>query len=106
MRIASGGELRPRRPGARRSTGRGEALGLANDTPYGLAAYVYTPTWTAPSASPTALRVGVVGINDPRPITPEAPFGGVGPSGMGREGGVEGLLEFMDARLVGQRLPR
>ena len=52
-----------------------------------------------------ALRAGVIGINDPRPITPEAPFGGVGQSGMGREGGIEGLLEFMDARLIGLRLP-
>jgi succinate-semialdehyde dehydrogenase/glutarate-semialdehyde dehydrogenase len=45
-----------------------------------------------------------VGINDPRPITPEAPFGGVGLSGIGREGGSEGLMEFLEARLIGIRL--
>lgn len=47
----------------------------------------------------------MVGINDPRPITPEAPFGGIGLSGLGREGGSEGLLEFLDVRLIGLRLP-
>jgi succinate-semialdehyde dehydrogenase/glutarate-semialdehyde dehydrogenase len=83
-----------------------EALGLANDTPYGLAAYVYTSDLNRAQRFAEGLRAGVVGINDPRPITPEAPFGGIGGSGMGREGGVEGLMEFMDARLVGLRLPR
>jgi succinate-semialdehyde dehydrogenase/glutarate-semialdehyde dehydrogenase len=81
-----------------------EGLTMANDTPYGLAAYVYTSDIDRAQVFADGLRVGVVGINDPRPITPEAPFGGVGLSGMGREGGTEGLLEFMDARLVGLRL--
>jgi succinate-semialdehyde dehydrogenase/glutarate-semialdehyde dehydrogenase len=82
-----------------------EALSLANDTPDGLAAYVYTSDLNRAQRFADGLRAGVVGINDPRPITPEAPFGGVGGSGMGREGGVEGLMEFMDTRLVGLRLP-
>jgi succinate-semialdehyde dehydrogenase/glutarate-semialdehyde dehydrogenase len=82
-----------------------EALRLANDTPYGLAAYVYTRDLNSAQRFADGLRAGVIGINDPRPITPEAPFGGVGQSGMGREGGIEGLLEFMDARLIGLRLP-
>lgn len=79
----------------------------------GLGAEVHTQAGLAPLSTnlncaqrfADGLRAGVVGINDPRPITPEAPFGGVGQSGMGREGGVEGLLEFMDARLIGLRLP-
>ena len=82
-----------------------DALGLANDTPYGLAAYVYTSDLNRAQRFADGLRAGVIGINDPRPITPEAPFGGVGQSGMGREGGIEGLLEFMDTRLIGLRLP-
>jgi succinate-semialdehyde dehydrogenase/glutarate-semialdehyde dehydrogenase len=82
-----------------------EALRLANDTPCGLAAYVYTRDLNCAQRFADGLRAGVIGINDPRPITPEAPFGGVGQSGMGREGGIEGLLEFMDARLIGLRLP-
>jgi succinate-semialdehyde dehydrogenase/glutarate-semialdehyde dehydrogenase len=83
----------------------GEALHLANDTPDGLAAYVYTRDLDRAQRFADGLRAGVIGINDPRPITPEAPFGGVGGSGMGREGGTEGLMEFLDARLIGLRLP-
>jgi succinate-semialdehyde dehydrogenase/glutarate-semialdehyde dehydrogenase len=86
--------------------GDDEALSLANDTPDGLAAYVYTSDLNRAQRFADGLRAGVIGINDPRPITPEAPFGGVGGSGMGREGGVEGLMEFMDTRLIGLRLPR
>lgn len=82
-----------------------EALQLANDTPYGLAAYVYTRDLNRAQRFTDRLQAGVIGINDPRPLTPGAPFGGVGASGLGREGGTEGLLEFMDARLVGLRLP-
>jgi succinate-semialdehyde dehydrogenase/glutarate-semialdehyde dehydrogenase len=85
--------------------GEEEAIRLANDTPYGLAAYVYTSDLDRAQRCAESLRAGVVGINDPRPITPEAPFGGVGLSGIGREGGTEGLLEFLDARLIGVRLP-
>jgi succinate-semialdehyde dehydrogenase/glutarate-semialdehyde dehydrogenase len=81
-----------------------EALRLANDTPLGLAAYLYTADLERAQRVSEALRAGVVGINDPRPITPEAPFGGVGSSGVGREGGLEGILEFMDAKLIGLRL--
>jgi succinate-semialdehyde dehydrogenase/glutarate-semialdehyde dehydrogenase len=84
--------------------GEEEAIRLANDTPYGLAAYVYTSDLERAQRCGESLRAGVVGINDPRPITPEAPFGGVGLSGVGREGGSEGLLEFLEARLIGIRL--
>jgi succinate-semialdehyde dehydrogenase / glutarate-semialdehyde dehydrogenase len=84
--------------------GEDEAIRLANDTPYGLAAYVYTNDLERAQRCAESLRAGVVGINDPRPITPEAPFGGVGLSGIGREGGSEGLLEFLEARLIGIRL--
>ena len=104
MRIASEESFSPVVP-VLEFEDEGEALRLANDTPYGLAAYVYTTNLNCAQRFADGLRAGVVGINDPRPITPEAPFGGVGQSGMGREGGVEGLLEFMDARLIGLRLP-
>jgi succinate-semialdehyde dehydrogenase/glutarate-semialdehyde dehydrogenase len=52
----------------------------------------------------TALDFGVVGINDPRPITCEAPFGGIAQSGLGREGGSEGLHDFLECKLVGLKL--
>lgn len=82
-----------------------EALTLANDTPYGLAAYIYTNNASRSQRFADELNVGVVGINDPRPIAPEAPFGGVKQSGIGREGGKEGLLEYMETRLIGTRYP-
>lgn len=85
--------------------GEAEALRVANDTPYGLAGYVYTSDMARAQRFMDGLDVGVVGINDPRPIIPETPFGGVKLSGIGREGGTEGLLEFMDARLIGVRYP-
>jgi succinate-semialdehyde dehydrogenase / glutarate-semialdehyde dehydrogenase len=82
-----------------------EAVRLANDTPFGLAAYVYTSIPARGQRFAEELEAGVVGINDPRPITAEAPFGGVKDSGIGREGGTEGLLEYLDVRLIGSRFP-
>jgi succinate-semialdehyde dehydrogenase / glutarate-semialdehyde dehydrogenase len=83
-----------------------EVLRLANDTPYGLAAYAYTTDMARAQRCSEELEAGVVGINDPRPITPEAPFGGVKQSGVGHEGGQEGLWEFLELKLVGQRSGR
>jgi len=82
-----------------------QALRLANDTPFGLAAYVYTTNFQRAQRFSEELEAGVVGINDPRPITPEAPFGGIKQSGIGREGGAEGLMEFLEGRLIGLRFP-
>lgn len=82
-----------------------EALQMANDTSYGLAAYVYTNNIARGQRFAEELEVGVVGINDPRPIIASAPFGGCKESGIGREGGTEGLLEFMEPRLIGTRFP-
>ncbi|HYE06230.1 MAG TPA: aldehyde dehydrogenase family protein [Planctomycetota bacterium] len=83
--------------------GEAEALALANDTPYGLAAFAYTGDADRQHRLARALEAGVVGINDPRPLIPSAPFGGVKQSGIGREGGSEGLLEYLDAKLIGVR---
>jgi succinate-semialdehyde dehydrogenase / glutarate-semialdehyde dehydrogenase len=80
-----------------------EVLRIANDTPYGLAAYAYTTDMARAQRCSEELDAGVVGINDPRPITPEAPFGGVKQSGLGHEGGIEGLREFLETRLIGVR---
>lgn len=82
-----------------------EVLRVANDTPFGLAAYAYTTNMARAQRCSEELEAGVVGINDPRPITPEAPFGGVKQSGIGCEGGSEGLLEFLETKLIGCRFP-
>jgi len=76
-----------------------EAVRRANNTEYGLAAYVYGRDIRRATRIARRLQAGIVGINDMRPLRAEVPFGGVKMSGVGREGGVEGLLEFMEARV-------
>ena len=77
-----------------------EALRLANDTPYGLAGYVMTNDLSTATRVYEGLEFGIVGVNDMVPATAEAPFGGTKTSGFGREGGQEGLYEYMDQKFV------
>ncbi len=77
-----------------------EALRAANATPYGLAAYCFTSDAERAKRLAAALHFGHVAINSGAGPTPEAPFGGFGQSGFGREGGVEGLLEFCEPQTV------
>ena len=78
-----------------------EAVELANDTEYGLASYLYTRDIGRAVRVSEALRFGIVGINDINPTAAAAPFGGVGASGLGREGGAQGIEEYLDVKLVG-----
>jgi len=78
----------------------GEAVERANATPYGLAAYVYGRDLDRCRAVAGALEVGIVGVNEWRPLKAEIPFGGVKQSGMGAEGGEEGLREFLETRVI------
>jgi len=77
-----------------------EALRLANDTPYGLAAYFYTTDASRLFRVAEALEYGIVGANDPSPGVPQAPFGGMKESGIGREGGKWGLEEYLEVKHV------
>jgi succinate-semialdehyde dehydrogenase / glutarate-semialdehyde dehydrogenase len=79
----------------------GEVIEMANDTDYGLASYVYTNDLSRAWRTAEALRFGIVGINDINPTGAAAPFGGVKESGLGREGGQEGIGEYLDTKLVG-----
>ncbi len=72
-----------------------QAVQLANDTEYGLAAYVYTQDITRAMRVGKRIESGMVGINRGLMSDPAAPFGGVKQSGLGREGGVHGILVFM-----------
>jgi succinate-semialdehyde dehydrogenase/glutarate-semialdehyde dehydrogenase len=78
-----------------------DVLAMANDTRYGLAAYVYTNNLSTGLRAFEALQFGIVGINDINPTAAAAPFGGVKDSGLGREGGAEGIDEYLDVKLGG-----
>lgn len=75
-----------------------EVLAAANDTPFGLAGYVFTENLDRALNVADALETGLVGINNGVPSNPAAPFGGVKQSGLGREGSGEGLEEYQEIR--------
>jgi succinate-semialdehyde dehydrogenase/glutarate-semialdehyde dehydrogenase len=77
-----------------------EGITLANATPFGLAAYVYTRDLARALRVSERVHAGMVGINRGFISDPAAPFGGVKQSGLGREGGHEGLLEFLEAKYI------
>ena len=83
-----------------------EAVRLANDTPYGLAAYFYTNDLSRAFRVAEALEYGIIGVNDGVPSTPYVPFGGVKQSGLGREGGHWGLDEYLETKYISLGLPR
>lgn len=75
-----------------------EAIRLANRTEYGLAAYVYSGDLSRALRVGKGIETGMLGINRGLMSDPAAPFGGVKQSGLGREGGVTGILEFMEPK--------
>jgi succinate-semialdehyde dehydrogenase/glutarate-semialdehyde dehydrogenase len=81
-----------------------EVIAAANDTPYGLAAYVFTNDLTLSWRMAEGLEAGIIGINDPVPATPQCPFGGMKESGIGRELSHEGLEAFLETKYVSIKL--
>lgn len=77
-----------------------DAIRIANGTKYGLAGYVYTNDISRAHRCAAALRAGYLSINSFNIFPPAAPFGGYGQSGLGREGGQEGLLEMLQTKNV------
>ncbi|MGZ4600285.1 MAG: NAD-dependent succinate-semialdehyde dehydrogenase [Oryzihumus sp.] len=78
-----------------------EAIAKANDTEYGLVAYAFTESLSRVIRVSEALEFGMVGINQGIVSNPSAPFGGVKHSGFGREGGFEGIEEYLETKYVG-----
>ena len=77
-----------------------DAIRMANDTEYGLASYVYTRDLARTIRLAEALEFGMVGVNTGLISNPAAPFGGVKSSGFGREGGFEGIEEYLETTYV------
>jgi len=81
-----------------------EVIRAANNTRYGLAAYVFTNDLTVAWRMAEGLEAGIIGINDPVPATPQCPFGGMKESGLGRELGHEGLEAYLETKYVSFKL--
>jgi succinate-semialdehyde dehydrogenase/glutarate-semialdehyde dehydrogenase len=77
-----------------------QAITLANDTEYGLVAYLYTADLARGLRVSEALESGMIGLNRALVSDPAAPFGGVKQSGLGREGGHDGLLEYLESKYI------
>lgn len=78
-----------------------DILAMANDTHYGLAAYIYTQNLSKAMRTFEGLNFGIIGINDINPTSAAAPFGGMKESGLGREGAREGIMEYLETKLGG-----
>jgi succinate-semialdehyde dehydrogenase/glutarate-semialdehyde dehydrogenase len=81
-----------------------DGIDKANDTEYGLVAYAFTENVTRAITVAEKLETGMVGINQGIVSNPAAPFGGVKMSGLGREGGTEGIEEYLETKYVGIKL--
>ncbi|GBF76585.1 NAD-dependent succinate-semialdehyde dehydrogenase [Paenibacillus sp. 598K] len=81
-----------------------EVIRRANDSRYGLSAYVFTQDLKEAFEISEGLEYGIVGLNDGLPATAQAPFGGMKESGLGREGGHWGIEEFLEVKYVSLKL--
>jgi len=81
-----------------------EVIQRANNVPYGLASYFYTNDLSRAFRVAEKLEYGIVGLNDPLPSVAQGPFGGVKESGLGREGGKEGIQDFLETKYISMKL--
>jgi succinate-semialdehyde dehydrogenase/glutarate-semialdehyde dehydrogenase len=77
-----------------------EAIEAANSTEYGLAAYLYTRDISKAIRASEALDFGIIGLNDGLPSAAQAPFGGMKESGYGREGGHQGIRDYLEEKYI------
>jgi succinate-semialdehyde dehydrogenase/glutarate-semialdehyde dehydrogenase len=81
-----------------------EAIAAANNTVFGLAAYVFTNDLSLMWKVAEGIEAGIIGMNDPVPATPQCPFGGMKESGLGRELAHEGLEAYLETKYISIRL--
>ncbi len=81
-----------------------EAIAAANDTEFGLVAYVYTSNIKRALRVAERLETGMIGLNQGLVSNPAAPFGGIKQSGFGREGGAEGINEYLETKYIAVNL--
>lgn len=81
-----------------------DVIAAANNTQYGLAAYVFTNDLTVAWKMAEGIEAGIIGVNDPVPATPQCPFGGMKESGLGRELAHEGLEAYLETKYVSMKL--
>ena len=81
-------------------TDHDEMIRQANDTEMGLTGYVYTQDLAKGLRTSERIQAGMIGLNRGAVSDPAAPFGGTKQSGLGREGGHEGMLEFMETQYI------
>lgn len=81
-----------------------EVISAANNTRYGLAAYVFTNDLSIAMKMAEGIEAGIIGINDPVPAAPQCPFGGMKESGLGRECAHEGLEAYLETKYVSMKL--
>lgn len=77
-----------------------EAIAIANNTEYGLAAYFFTNDYRTGIYIHDHLEYGIIGWNDGAPTAAQAPFGGMKESGLGREGGIEGIKPYLETKYL------
>jgi aldehyde dehydrogenase (NAD+) len=81
-----------------------DAIRIANESAYGLAGYVSSGNSERAMRIARAIRAGAISVNGGMHITGDLPFGGFKASGMGREWGREGIEEFLDSKVISQRV--
>ena len=81
-----------------------DVIAAANNTKYGLAAYVFTNDLSIAWKMAEGLEAGIIGVNDPVPATPQCPFGGMKESGLGRELAHEGLEAYLETKYISIKL--
>lgn len=78
----------------------GELLEVVNHEEYGLASYIYTNNMSRVIRMTESLEYGMVGVNDPLPFVVQSPFGGVKESGVGKEGGHQGIEGYLEEKMI------